>query len=360
MCSQDQREPEQANKSTQTSPDSSSKWEQVTAACVDHKAMCDEVEQLHERIKIAEQKVGFFQRGRILAEEQARQRGELLENAISEAKVARKQNRTLMTKIASLQSGIETFSDEEAKREMCLLYHDLANWRFTHFVARPTPQQRNNITHPTSRSDMLDISTLDIIQADIAALIYRSFWNRFMVGSDHLWSNYLRKIDSEIDKQFSNHISRHWRCAMSSAILSLEAPSLQEQCNWIIEKVEACFGRYAVTDRPKRMQQLHDIIARCIKFKHKLDCQEDRYIFWGSYQYGLPFRDEKMRTPTEEDTSDRFVQASLWPGLYKVVQEGEWSTVEKEVVKKIPPVTPSVEMSDEMESHGDNRDLDEI
>lgn len=106
-----------------------------------------------------------------------------------------------MTKIASLQAGIETFSDEEAKREMCLLYHDLVHWRFTHFAAKPTPQRRNDPTHPMPRSDMLDILTLDIIQADIAALIYRSFWNRFMVGSDHLWSNYLRKIDSEIDKQ---------------------------------------------------------------------------------------------------------------------------------------------------------------
>jgi hypothetical protein len=147
---------------------------------------------------------------------------------------------------------------------------------------------------------------------------------------------------------------------MSSAILSLETPSLQEQCSWIIEKVEACFGRYAVTDRLKRMQKLHNIIARCIKFKHKLDCQEDRYIFWGSYQYGLPFRDEEMRTLTEEDTSDGFVQASLWPGLYKVIQKNEWSIVEKEIVKKIPPVTSSVEMSDEMESHEGDQDLNEI
>lgn len=293
---------------------------------------------------------------------------------MKEAKVARKENLILMTKIASLQAGIETFSDEEAKREMYLLYQDLTQWRFTHFAAKPKPQQEN---HATPRPDTLDIWTLDIIQTDIARLIYWFFWNRFMVGSDHLWSNYLRKIDSEIDKQckcsendhyshcfltteVSNHISRHWRCAMSSAILSLEAPALQEQCNWIIEKVEACFGRYAVTDRPKRMQQLHSIITRCITFKHKLDCQEDRYIFWGSYQYGLPFHDEKMRTLAEEDTSDGFVQASLWPGLYKIVQNDEWSIVEKEIVKKIPPVTPSVEMSDEVEFHEDDQDLDEL
>ena len=67
-----------------------------------------------------------------------------------------------------------------------------------------------------------------------------------------------------------------------------------------------------------------------------------------------------MRTLTGEDTSDGFLQASLWPGLYKVVQKGEWSIVEKEIVKKIPPVTPLVEMSDEMESHEGDRDLDEI
>ncbi|KGO51255.1 hypothetical protein PEX1_002350 [Penicillium expansum] len=351
----DNPEPEQANKSTQTSPDVSSKWGQVTVACMDHKAICDEVEWLRQRLKTAEAKLGFFQKGRLLAEEQSRQRGELLENAVRETKVARKENRILMTKIASLQAGIDNFSDEEAKKEMCLLYHDLTHWRFTHFAAKPT-QQSNNAT---PRSDILDISTLDIIQSDIAALIYQSFWNRFMVGSEPLWSNYLFKVDSEIDKQVSNHISRHWRCAMSTAVLSLGAPTLQEQCNWIIEKVEACFGRYAVTDRPKRMKQLHDIIARCIKFKHKLDCQEDRYIFWGSYQYGLPFRDEKMRTLTEEESSDGFVQASLWPGLFKIVEKGEWSVVEKEIVKKIPPVTPSVDMSDEMESHEGDPDLDE-
>ena len=147
---------------------------------------------------------------------------------------------------------------------------------------------------------------------------------------------------------------------MSSAVLSLETPSLENQCNWIIEKVESCFGRYAVTERRKRMQQLHDIIARCIKFKHKLGCQEDRYIFWGSYQYGLRFRNDEMRTLTEEDTSDGLVHTSLWPGLYKIVQTGEWSIVEKEIVKKIAPETSSVGMIDEMESHEGVPELDEI
>ncbi|KAG0161402.1 hypothetical protein Pdw03_3171 [Penicillium digitatum] len=357
MWRDDSPEPEQANKSAETSPDRSSKWGQITVACMDKKATCDEVERLRQRIRVAEKQVEFFQEGRLLAEEQAHQRGELLENAIRETEVARKENRILMTKIASLQAGVEKFSVEEAKSEMCRLYNDLAYWRFTHFAAKPTTHQRNDAT---PRPDILDISTLDIIQSDIAALIYRSFWNRFMVGTEPIWGNYLSKLDSEIDKQFSNLISRHWRCAMSTAVVSLGTPSLQEQCNLIIEKVEACFGRYATTDRPKRMQQLHDIIARCIKLKHKLDCQEDRYIFWGSYQYGLPFRDEKMRTLKEEESSDGLVQASLWPGLYKIVQKGEWSIVEKEIVKKIPPVTPSVEMSDEMESHKGDPNLDEV
>ena len=102
-----------------------------------------------------------------------------------------------MAKIASLQAGTESFSDEEIKREMCVLYHDLSHWSFTHFAAKPA-QLRND---PTPRSDSLDISTLDIIQSDITGLIYRSFWNRFMVGSEQIWSNYLRKVDSEVDKQ---------------------------------------------------------------------------------------------------------------------------------------------------------------
>lgn len=103
-----------------------------------------------------------------------------------------------MAKIASLQAGVETFSDEQVKQEMCLLHHDLEHWRFTHFVAKPKLQQRND---PTPRPDGLDISTLDIIQAHIAGLIYRSFWNGFMVGSDQRLCNYLRKVDSEINKK---------------------------------------------------------------------------------------------------------------------------------------------------------------
>ncbi|CAG8083503.1 unnamed protein product [Penicillium nalgiovense] len=326
--------PEQVNKSTQTSPGLSSRWGQITT---DNKAMHDEIERLQRRVKIAEKKAEFFEQDRLLVEEQARQRGELLENAVQESKVARKESS--WPKLQACKLGLRPSPTNKLSKRC------------------PKLQQRND---PTPRPDGLDISTLDIIQAHIAGLIYRSFWNGFMVGSDQRLCNYLRKVDSEINKKFSNHISRHWRCAMSSAVLSLETPSLEEQCNWIIEKVESCFGRYAITERPKRMQQLHDIIARCIKFKHKLDCQEDRYIFWGSYQYGLPFRDDKMRTLTEEDTSDGHVHTSLWPGLYKIVQTGEWSTVEKEIVKKIVPETPSVEMIDEMESHECVADLDEI
>jgi hypothetical protein len=291
-----------------------------------------------------------------------------------ETKEARQENRIIMTKIATLQAGAEALSDEEAKREMALLYHDLEHWTFTHFGAKPSSQPSNE---PTTQTERLDISTLDIIQSEIAGLIYQSFWNRFMVGAeDHFWSNYLRKADSEVNKQckrsekvhyyhcvltteVSNHISRHWRCAMSTAILSLETDLLQERCNGIIETVENCFGRYAVTDRLKRMQQLHDIIARCITFKHKLQCQEDTYIFW-SHKCGGPFRDENMRTPTEEDISDGVVKSSLWPGLWKIIQPGEWSIVEKEIVNTLSSLTPSIEMIDELECHQDDTDSEEI
>ncbi|KAJ5207499.1 hypothetical protein N7491_001872 [Penicillium cf. griseofulvum] len=355
--------PDQADKSTQTSPDLPSRWEQVTSgsfsplAWVDRKAMHDELERLRQQVKIAKENAVVLHRARLLAEEQSRQRGELLENAMRETKAARQENRILTTKIATLQAGADAFSDEEAKREMALLYHDLEHWTFTHFGAKPSSQQSNE---PTPQPERLDISTLEIIQSEIAGLIYQSFWNRFMVGTeDHFWSNYLRKADSEVNKQFSNHISRHWRCAMSTAILSLETDLLQERCNGIIKAVETCFGRYAVTDRPKRMQQLQDIVGRCIKLKHKLQCQEDTYIFW-SHQYGVPFRDEKMRIPTEKDTSDGFVKSSLWPGLWKIIRPGEWSIVEKEIVNTLSPLAPSIEMIDELESQQGDTDSGEI
>ncbi|KAJ5502793.1 hypothetical protein N7463_005667 [Penicillium fimorum] len=348
-------EPDLEDKSTQT-PDLSSKWGPVISACMDHKSIHDELERLRQQgVKNANENAELLHRGWLFAEEQSRQRGELLENAIQEANAARKENRILMTKIASLQAGAETLSDEEAKREMSLLYHELEYWRFSHFAAKPSSQQRND---PTPRPEYPDILILDIIQSDIAGLIHGSFWNRFMVGAEHLWSDYLRKADSEVNERFSNHIYRHWRCAMSTVMLSMDTRGLQEQCNWIIEQVEVCFGRYAVTDKLKRMQQLHDIIARCITLKHKLECQQDTYIFWSSHQFG-PFRDENMRTLIEKDDSDGLVGSSLWPGLWKIIRPGEWSVVEKEIVKKIPPLIPFIEMIDEMESYQGDTDLDE-
>ncbi|KAJ5365516.1 hypothetical protein N7517_008402 [Penicillium concentricum] len=346
--------PNQADRSTQP-PDLSSKCGPVTSACMDHEAIHDELERLRQQVKSGKENTEMLYRGRLLVEEQSRQRGELLENAIQEANAARKENRILLAKIGNLQAGAETLSDEEAKREMSLLYHDLEHWRFTHFAAKPSCQQGND---PTARSESPDISRLDVIQSEIAGLIYRSFWNRFMVGGEHPWCNYLSKADSEINKQFSTHIYRHWRCAMSTVMLSMETQALQEQCNSIIEQVEVWFGRYAVTDKLKRMQQLHDIIARCITLKHRLECQEDTYIFWSSHQFG-PFRDDKMRTLIEDDTSDALVESSLWPGLWKVIQPGEWCIVEKEIVTKIPPLVP-IEMIDEMESDQGDTDSDEI
>ncbi|OQE41994.1 hypothetical protein PENCOP_c004G00647 [Penicillium coprophilum] len=366
----DEPEPAQVDKSSQTS-DLSSKWEQANSgsssppslgcnllkrsAYMGHKTINNELGRLRQEIKTAKEDKEVLHRGRLFAEEQSRQRGELLKNALQEAKAAIKENRILKTKLGSLQAGTETFSDEEAKRELSLLYHDLEHWKFTHFVAKTSSQEKND---STPRLESLDISKLDIIQSDIAGLIYRSFWNRFMVGAEHPCGVYLREADSEINKRFPTHIFRHWRCAMSTAMLSLEARGLQEQCNWIIEKVEVCFGRYAVTDRSKRMQQLHDIIARCINLKHKLECQEDTYVFWGSQQY-VPFRGDNMRTLVEEDTSDGLVMSSLWPGLWKIIQENEWSIVEKEIVKRIPSLGPSIEMIDDESQKGDT-DSDEI
>ncbi|KAJ5787882.1 hypothetical protein N7457_002872 [Penicillium paradoxum] len=364
MSSPEHSELDQADKGSQTSPPPTTKsgqpripsllplqfnWGGLNLSDrIDDGPMCDEIERLHERAIKAERDADASQKARILAEEQSRRRAELLDEALRDAKEARKENRILTTTVARLQAGMESFTDEEARREMCLLYHDLDTWRLNHFGG----QSR-------FKSASSDVRELDIIQSDVAGMIFRSFWNGFSVGCPPALGSYLVKINSEIkEKKVLPHIAHHWRCAMSTAIMSLETANLTNRCDWIIEQVERSFGRYAATDRSKRTQQLFDIAIRCVKLKHKLDCQEDTYAFWCSH-HKMQFREERMRDVAEEGTSDGFVEVSLWPCLYKILRNSTWVVIEKEVVKKIPPVVPMDEFVATEDFH-DSEDLLEL
>lgn len=139
---------------------------------------------------------------------------------------------------------------------------------------------------------------------------------------------------------------------MSTAIVSLEGDSLNDQCRWIVQQEENLFGHCAISDCANRTQQLYEIVKRCVLFKHKLECQADTYIFWCSL-CRMPFRDEKMRTPNDDQFPCGDIEVSLWPMLSKVVNKGEWVVVEKEMVKILPEVSPLMEFSDEgeLDSH---------
>lgn len=118
---------------------------------------------------------------------------------------------------------------------------------------------------------------------------------------------------------------------MSIATVSLEIPTLQAKCNQIVDQTERLFGQYSITDRTKRLEQLHYILWRCIQFKQKLECQDHTYMLWRSHSQ-TPFREKRMCSLTEMDP-DEWVELSLWPCLNKINASGEWCVIEKEIVK---------------------------
>jgi len=135
---------------------------------------------------------------------------------------------------------------------------------------------------------------------------------------------------------------------MSKATASLESLTLQAHCKKIVDETESLFGQYSVSDKTKRLDQLCDILWRCIQFKQKLECQEDTYILWCSHPK-MPFRNERMYSLTEKMDPEEWVELSLWPCLHKVNSIGEWSVIEKEIVTTSSLSISLVDHSGEME-----------
>ncbi|KAJ5542737.1 hypothetical protein N7535_005161 [Penicillium sp. DV-2018c] len=326
----------------------------------DHDDMCDEVEKLHQvchrnlhivnwfsltpkqQIKSAQTNAQSFQKRLLFAEEQSRRRAELCTEAVQAAEEARKENRILMRKIASLQFGLETLTDGDIKREMCSIYHELERWVFNHFGGKDLKSSDPG---------------LEYIQSAISDIIYRKFWNRFAVGCEDSLSAYLHRADCVIRCDFPSHISRHWRYAMSTAVLSLEKEKLQSQCKEVLEWVESSFAH--LTERQNRKAPLLGIIQRCIQFKHTLECQEDTYRFWCS-KHQTPFRHDEMRRTNEDDSFEGLVEFSMWPSLRKAVQGDEWAVIEKEVVRQIAPTASLDKSSDGEASQQVSEDLVEL
>jgi uncharacterized protein YbdZ (MbtH family) len=62
----------------------------------------------------------------------------------------------------------------------------------------------------------------------------------------------------------------------------------------------------------------------------------------------------------EEVGSDDIVEYSIWPGLYKILQPGNWAVVEKEIVKTTSSRIDTLSMTDESEGQSADQSLDEI
>jgi hypothetical protein len=62
----------------------------------------------------------------------------------------------------------------------------------------------------------------------------------------------------------------------------------------------------------------------------------------------MPFRDERMCGLTEETNPNAWLEFSLWPCLNKINPSGEWSVVEREIVKTSSFLVFTVEPRNEL------------
>ena len=122
----------------------------------------------------------------------------MLEDVTREGRTIREENRIITTKIAKLQTGIEIFTDEQAKQDMRLLYNDLKQWNFSHFGGTSALGEGDEVSEFQERYDTLSV---DIIHSKIAGMMYRSFWTTFIVGYGAHWDEHFRILDWEVKKQ---------------------------------------------------------------------------------------------------------------------------------------------------------------
>jgi hypothetical protein len=190
----------------------------------DHDTICEEMERLQQVcdetqstvisvfltkkhiVQDAERQAEALRIDRLIAEEKARGTAELLEDVTRGAKAARKENHVLKTQVAKLQSGIETFTNEQAKQEMCLLYNDLKQWSFSHFRIASALGERDDTVEPEERYEAL---SQDVLQSEIAGLIYRSFWTTFSVNYGAYRDEHFRKLDGEVTTS-CKYLDRTW------------------------------------------------------------------------------------------------------------------------------------------------------
>ncbi|CAG8300865.1 unnamed protein product [Penicillium salamii] len=280
-----------------------------------------------------EKQLQASQRAELFASEKIRRLSELLDAARETEIIARKENNILTSDIATLQTGIQSLTDDEIKKDMTVLYHELEQWVVkyceTHFL-----------NQPEDGSARCKSQQVAAIQSEISMLILRNFWTVTFVGCGVQGDQCVAQMTEVIRNQCPNHVAQHWRYAMSIGAINLGRSNLQSQCHNITRWV-GNIASLPFAERERQITQLDSLLGRCIALKHRIEYQEDSYIFWVSVS-GVPFRGESMRDPLKGNPVDQVVECSLWPAIRKVLGPGNWEIIAREVVRTIPLEPPRV------------------
>lgn len=141
-----------------------------------------------------EKQLQASQRAELFAGEKIRRLSELLDSARETEIIARKENNILTSNIATLQTGIQTLTDDDIKKEMTVLYHELEQWVVkyceTHF-----PHQ------PEDGSARCKSQQVAAIQSEISILILRNFWTATFVGCGVQGDQYVAQMTEVIMDQ---------------------------------------------------------------------------------------------------------------------------------------------------------------
>ncbi|CAG7988188.1 unnamed protein product [Penicillium salamii] len=267
------------------------------------------------------------QRAELFASEKVRRLSELLDAAREKETITRRENNILTSNIATLQTGMQTLTDDDIRREMTVLYHELEQWavRYCETLFSNRPENGS----PRCKSEQVAA-----IQSEISVLILQNFWTGVFVGCGVQDNQYMAQITEVIRNQCPNHVSRHWRYAMSVGAINFGRSNLESQCQDITRRVRDT-ANFSLAEREHHSDQLDCLLERCITLKHRIEYQEDSYIFWISVS-GVPFREESMRDPLEDSPVNQVVECSLWPATRKVLGPGNWEIIQKEVVRTTP------------------------
>ncbi|CAG8933624.1 unnamed protein product [Penicillium salamii] len=274
-----------------------------------------------------EKQLQASQRAELFSSEKVRRLSELLDAAREKEDVTMRENNILTSNIATLQTRMQTLTDDDIRREMTMLYHELEQWVVRYCEILFSNQTENG--SPRCKSEHVAA-----IQSEISVLILQNFWTGVFVGGGVQGNQYMAEITDVIRNKCPNHVSQHWRYAMSVGAINFGRSNLESRRQDITRKVRDT-ANFPLAEREHHIDQLDCLLERCITLKHRIEYQEDSYIFWISVS-GVPFREESMRDSLEDSPVNQVVECSLWPAIRKVLGPGNWEIIQKEVVRTTP------------------------